>query len=163
IKALDNGLTDYWRYKYPDDPVIRVYVVYFFESAFQSPPDPEPFHLHIHIISRFQSLNKRKRLRTLVDGSSCVDGWKMPRLAPKQRVPRAYGRCTPGWDDRARDLMTYLRKHPELAACQKELIAARAHAIWEREGRQHGRDVEHWFRAEQEIAAENAAAVASAM
>ena len=104
IKALDNGLTDYWRYKYPDDPVIRVYVVYFFESAFQSPPDPEPFHLHIHIIPRFQSLNKRKRLRTLVDGSSCVDGWKMPRLAPKQRVPRAYDRCTPGWDDRARDL-----------------------------------------------------------
>jgi len=32
--------------------------------------------------------------------------------------------------------------------------AARAYAIWESEGRPHGRDHEHWLRAEREIAAE---------
>ena len=29
--------------------------------------------------------------------------------------------------------------------------AARAYAIWESEGRPHGRDTEHWLRAENEL------------
>ena len=49
--------------------------------------------------------------------------------------------------------MTYLQRHPLLTAeLQREPIAERAYAIWEREGRQHGRDVEHWTRAEHELA-----------
>jgi hypothetical protein len=39
-----------------------------------------------------------------------------------------------------------------------ERIRQRAHAIWEREGRPHGRDQEHWDRAEKEVVAEDAAA-----
>jgi hypothetical protein len=39
-----------------------------------------------------------------------------------------------------------------------ERIRQRAHAIWEREGHPHGRDQEHWDRAEKEIVAEDAAA-----
>lgn len=35
-------------------------------------------------------------------------------------------------------------------------IRQRAHEIWEREGREHGRDAEHWSRAEAEIVAEEA-------
>lgn len=30
-------------------------------------------------------------------------------------------------------------------------VSQRAHEIWEREGRPHGRDAEHWSRAEQEL------------
>jgi hypothetical protein len=38
-----------------------------------------------------------------------------------------------------------------------ERIRQRAHAIWEREGRPHGRDQEHWDQAEKEVVAEDAA------
>jgi hypothetical protein len=36
----------------------------------------------------------------------------------------------------------------------EEKIRARAHAIWEREGRPEGQDLAHWQQAESEIAAE---------
>lgn len=35
-----------------------------------------------------------------------------------------------------------------------EQIRARAHEIWEREGRPDGRDAEHWRAAEQELSAD---------
>ncbi|WP_236025250.1 DUF2934 domain-containing protein [Arenibaculum pallidiluteum] len=41
---------------------------------------------------------------------------------------------------------------------RNERIAARAYAIWEKEGRPEGRDVEHWHRAADEIAAEERSA-----
>lgn len=37
-------------------------------------------------------------------------------------------------------------------------IKDRAHHIWEREGRPHGRELDHWRQAEAEIAAERAPA-----
>jgi len=40
-------------------------------------------------------------------------------------------------------------QHPD-----QDLIRARAHAIWEREGRPEGRHIEHWEMASAEIAAE---------
>jgi PAS domain S-box-containing protein len=43
-------------------------------------------------------------------------------------------------------------KQPSLD--REEAIRTRAQAIWEREGRPHGRDLDHWHRAEQQIAAE---------
>jgi len=39
--------------------------------------------------------------------------------------------------------------HPD-----QDLIRARAHQIWEREGRPEGRHIEHWEMASAEIAAE---------
>ena len=39
-----------------------------------------------------------------------------------------------------------------------DLIAKRAHEIWEQEGRPHGRDEEHWHRAAEAIAAEEGGA-----
>jgi hypothetical protein len=35
----------------------------------------------------------------------------------------------------------------------RKTIAERAYTIWESEGRLHGADVEHWLRAEAEVAA----------
>jgi hypothetical protein len=42
-----------------------------------------------------------------------------------------------------------------------ERIRARAHEIWEREGRPDGRDADHWRQASDEIDAEGADAVAA--
>lgn len=36
-----------------------------------------------------------------------------------------------------------------------ELIRKRSYEIWQREGCQHGFDVTHWFRAKEELEAEN--------
>jgi len=36
-----------------------------------------------------------------------------------------------------------------------DAIRHRAYLIWEREGRQHGRDYEHWVQAQIELAAES--------
>ena len=38
----------------------------------------------------------------------------------------------------------------------EERVKARAHEIWEREGRPHGRHLAHWQQAEAEIAGEDA-------
>ena len=38
----------------------------------------------------------------------------------------------------------------------EERFRARAHEIWEREGRPEGRDLAHWHQAEAEITAEDA-------
>ena len=40
----------------------------------------------------------------------------------------------------------------------QERIRRRAHAIWEREGRPHGRDQDHWRETESELAGEEAGA-----
>ena len=40
---------------------------------------------------------------------------------------------------------------------REERITVRAHQLWEAEGRPHGRDGEHWHRAEEEIDAEGTA------
>jgi Protein of unknown function (DUF2934) len=42
---------------------------------------------------------------------------------------------------------------------REERIRERAHQIWEREGKPHGRDAEHWQQAGAEIDAEAAASV----
>lgn len=36
---------------------------------------------------------------------------------------------------------------------KKERIRARAHALWEREGRPEGREMDHWLEAEAELKA----------
>lgn len=41
-----------------------------------------------------------------------------------------------------------------------QAIQERSYEIWEREGRPHGRDVEHWRLAETELVSEVAAVVA---
>lgn len=38
-----------------------------------------------------------------------------------------------------------------MSSANEQEIAKRAYAIWEREGRPHGRNVEHWLTAEREL------------
>lgn len=49
-----------------------------------------------------------------------------------------------------------------IGSTDDERIAARAYGIWEREGRPHGRDLDHWLSARAEIEDESAAADAPA-
>lgn len=42
-------------------------------------------------------------------------------------------------------------------ATNLEEIGRRAYMLWEQEGRPHGKDWEHWFKAESEFLAETAA------
>ena len=109
IQTLDACLTQYWRLQYPDDPVRRVYVVYFFESAFQCPPEKPPFHLHIHIIPRFRSLEAEGRLRRNKNDVTWTDGWKVPTLDENNSVPEPYRGSAPEWEGRTSALMSYLR------------------------------------------------------
>jgi hypothetical protein len=49
-----------------------------------------------------------------------------------------------------------MQKHnPAQYTPYHEMIARRARAIWEKKGQPHGRDVEHWLEAEQELAKES--------
>lgn len=56
LKELDALLTGYWEEHFSDDPIHRVHVVYFFESAFDQPPTE--FHLHVHLIPRTKQLGR---------------------------------------------------------------------------------------------------------
>ena len=49
------------------------------------------------------------------------------------------------------------------AQVRHQQIAERAYALWEQEGRSHGCDVDHWLRAEAEIAADAAVQPVSAL
>lgn len=47
---------------------------------------------------------------------------------------------------------TSFREHKPDERSYHGQIAKRAHELYERDGRQHGRDMDHWLRAEQELA-----------
>jgi hypothetical protein len=112
IKALDRALRAYWDRQFVGDPVLRVYVVYFFESAFEDPKPSESYHLHIHIIPRFRSLEPALQAGQVQ--SKWPDGWRISTLAPTGQIPEAYNRQVPNWEERATALMDYLRS--ELAS-----------------------------------------------
>jgi diadenosine tetraphosphate (Ap4A) HIT family hydrolase len=99
IQNIDTALRQYWSIKFPDDPIQRVYVVYFFES--------EGYHLHIHLIPRSEKLG-------------CEDpeeymAWKTFERTKKDRFPQEYrimmkDQCE-NWvkDKKVVALMTYLK------------------------------------------------------
>jgi hypothetical protein len=47
--------------------------------------------------------------------------------------------------------------HPSQASPGEETIAERAYRFWEIEGRPEGQEVDHWLRAERELAGEQPA------
>lgn len=109
LQALDRVLTQYWTLQFPDDPIDRVYVAYFYESAFEDPPEPKPYHLHIHVIPRFRSLARPGALRIKKGTQTWNDAWQVPHLAERMMIPEPYARHSPMWENRATTLMDYLR------------------------------------------------------
>jgi diadenosine tetraphosphate (Ap4A) HIT family hydrolase len=86
-----------------------VYVVYFFESAFQVPQEDPPYHLHVHLIPRFASLDKAGRLQRFKDGTRWVDGWWIPCLHERNAIPDEYRPGSSRWAPQTEQLLKYLR------------------------------------------------------
>jgi hypothetical protein len=47
-----------------------------------------------------------------------------------------------------------MSRHPSKLPDQEDHVRKRAHAMWEKEGRPHGKEKEHWERALQELRSE---------
>ena len=107
IQKIDIALRQYWSIRFPDDPIERVYVVYFFESVFDK-PKPTEFHLHIHLIPRAKSLDPLLRK---ADGSTII-AWNIHKLGKRRDFPQQYRYWTKKGGLRRKEvekLMTYLR------------------------------------------------------
>ena len=107
IQDIDIALRQYWSIHFKD-PIQRVYVVYFFEGAFDE-PKRELYHLHIHLIPRTKkfahTLNKKKR------GSEIV-AWNIYTLREEMKklcaFPSRYEVVGEDGKQNAERLMTYL-------------------------------------------------------
>lgn len=92
LRTIDNLLTQYWQETFKNDPIKRVYVVYFFESVFDTPPSQ--FHMHIHLIPRFVSLEPLLReypkRRTEAEYPSTINAWTIPLITSRETFPRQY-------------------------------------------------------------------------
>jgi len=82
IENIDRALREYWAIKFPGDLVRRVYVVYFFESAFEKTQNQ--YHLHFHLIPRTE------KFRSLSKCGSTLIGWDIHRLSKHKDFPPEY-------------------------------------------------------------------------
>jgi hypothetical protein len=105
IQKIDIALESYWNEYFENDSLERVYVTYFFESAYDK-PNPEKFHLHIHLIPRPISFDKL--LRECVPNSnnkSYINAWKIYTLPKYKNFPPEYVKTK----ENVTNLMEYLR------------------------------------------------------
>ena len=79
---IDKALRAYWVEHHKEDPIERVYVVYFFESAHEWPPSK--YHLHVHLIARPQSL------RGLQSNGESLTGWRLCDVKKHSSFPLRY-------------------------------------------------------------------------
>ena len=91
IAEIQKTLGLYWQETF-GDPIERLYIVYFFESQRE-----EPFHLHIHLIPRFKSLEPRLR------------AWKAPYATKSATFPDRYRKNAPDYWTQVDSLMNHLR------------------------------------------------------
>ncbi|HEX77101.1 MAG TPA: hypothetical protein G4O03_01620 [Dehalococcoidia bacterium] len=117
VQRIDLALRQYWAIKFSEDPIRRVYVVYFFESAFEKSSDK--YHLHIHLIprtERFRRLSIRvEKTRGIekVEDDVRLIAWNIHQLSGHEGFPSGY-RTKPENDGNRREveaLMTYLRAY----------------------------------------------------
>lgn len=108
IRAVDAALTQFWKFKFPEDAVERVYVTYFNESPFDIPPPSPQYHLHWHLIPRTEKLGTL--LRENSSETQIINAWKIWTL--KENVPVAYRRHDGPWPV-AEELVVYLRHELE--------------------------------------------------
>lgn len=113
IKLVDKALTDYWIEHFSRDRLERVYIVYFFESAFDE--CSEKYHLHIHLIPRTKRMGKGAYGRGT---PSQTAAWRIHGLTGEYWFPEEYRiRDIEGnkIDEKVTKLMTYLDGY-----CKKE-------------------------------------------
>lgn len=114
IQNIDLALRQWWAIKFSEDPVRRVYVVYFFESAFEKSSDK--YHLHIHLIprtERFDSLSIHVSKTKGISKEECVrlTGWNIHQLSKHDYFRTEYQVREENNANRLKveALMTYLR------------------------------------------------------
>lgn len=109
IKKVDSALRDYWQTEF-NDPIQRVYIVYFFETAFKV-PQKEMFHLHIHLIPRPHSFDKLMREFGYKEGemTSRIHAWGIYKLSQYREIfPAHYTKDGSEGKIRLLKLMDYL-------------------------------------------------------
>jgi diadenosine tetraphosphate (Ap4A) HIT family hydrolase len=100
VQKVKKALQDYWKKEWPEDRFERLYVTYFFESAFDN--SPSKYHLHIHLIPR------TKRMRhLLITKNGKVNCWKVHRIYKRKDFPQEY--LWRGHEERAERLMSALK------------------------------------------------------
>lgn len=109
IQSVNEALRQYWSSAFADDPIQRVYVVYFHESVFgkvESTHPSQEWHLHIHLIPRTVRLGQLLR-RYSCNGS--IRAWSMPEIVKLSEgdVPSEYKKN----NENMSALVAHLRSH----------------------------------------------------
>ena len=99
IQRIDLALRQYWGTFFKDDPIRRVYALYFHEGPFDK--TPSPYHLHIHLIPRTQKMDALLRQS---DGSQII-AWDIYKISATANCPSDYSVD----DARAEHLAAYLK------------------------------------------------------
>jgi len=83
VKQIIRELKNYWRKKFPNDCIKRVYVIYFFETPFAKPPPSKSWHMHIHLLPRTEQMIKG-------NSPTEVAAWKILELLDWESFPSEY-------------------------------------------------------------------------
>lgn len=111
IQRIKLSLRNYWNYTFENDPIERVYIVYFFESVFDK--RRTDCHLHIHLITRTKEIGKLLRHQNIIDFN--INAWKIYCLAslPEEDIEGLQFNFWKIYKQRGREdvigLMTYIR------------------------------------------------------
>jgi diadenosine tetraphosphate (Ap4A) HIT family hydrolase len=119
IQKIDSALQTYWQEHFSNDPIKRVYVVYFYESVYDK-PKPTSFHLHMHLIPRTKLLDRLLRESPQPGSdptttSSTIVAWNIYRVTKYIDFPSEYRYDRRREEDKPKvyDLMNYLRSRLE--------------------------------------------------
>lgn len=107
IQGVTAALREYWGSEFPDDPLQRVYVLFFHETVFGKRQALEPsqeWHLHIHLVPRTFKLGAILR-----NDQGYVDVWRIPRILETGEIPVEYRKSA----EKSRRLMAFLRQRLE--------------------------------------------------
>lgn len=96
LKCINVALRQYWSIEF-DDPIERVYTLYFHEGVFDK--EPSPYHLHLHLVPR------TRRLDPLLRACGEILAWDIYKISKLAAFPHEYRRDA----GRAEHLMTFLK------------------------------------------------------
>ena len=99
IKLIDRYLRKAWRQRFPNDPIERMYLVYFLESS--------GYHFHAHLIPRTRRMASILK-KLSADGT--VDAWRTPCLSSHPAFPDRYKQANREYSELVTWFMAVLRK-----------------------------------------------------
>ena len=97
LQFINSALRQYWSATFANDPIERIYTLYFHEGVFDA--KPSPYHLHFHVIPR------SRRLDALLRACGEIVAWDIYKVSKLAAFPAEYRRD----EARAEHLMTFLK------------------------------------------------------